>query len=192
MKKIVLALTCLLLTAAYASAQAKGPESLRGLKGVRLVIMFDRAEAMDEAQRAEVLDLLQNEAKAKFQEAGIPLLEFKPEIEKAGSPQFIIRITLDKPNGFVYPLVTEAKLLQKVRLARDPAVEMDASTWETFGVGAPKLTVEMIRTEIATEVDLFIKDYLSVNPKWRITAEELAFPRGKTVDQGGKIGAYSK
>ena len=165
MKKIILALACLSLTSAYASAQSREPESLRGLKGIRLVIMFSRGDVMDQAQRSEVLKLLQSDAKAKFLKAGIPFLEYTQEVEAAGSPYLSIRITLNKPNGFAYPLVTNAKLSQKVRLSRDPNIELEVTTWETFGVGGPEPNAEMIRSLISTEVDQFIQDYLAANPK---------------------------
>jgi hypothetical protein len=165
MKQIILALICLSLISAYASAQSRGPESLRGLKGIRLVIMFEPGEVLDQTQRAEVLTLLQSEAKSKFLKAGIPLFQYAQEIEAAGSPQLLITITLNKPNGFVHPLDTRVKLLQKVRLARDPAIELDVTTWETFGIGGPELEVQMIHSQIATEVDMFIEDYLTANPK---------------------------
>ena len=52
MKRIILALTFLLATSSAAWAQfAPGTENLRGLGGVRLIVMFDRptrAEALDE------------------------------------------------------------------------------------------------------------------------------------------------
>ncbi|HEY0324077.1 MAG TPA: hypothetical protein VGC66_24230 [Pyrinomonadaceae bacterium] len=165
MKTTVLSLALLLMASTAAIAQSRQSENLCGLKGVRLVIMFGRADAMDKAQQPAVLKLLEADAKAKFQKAGIPLLQFANEIEEAGSPQLIVTITLDKPNGFVYPLVTDMKLLQRVRLARDPSIEADVTTWQTYGVGAPEFTVEMIRSQIGDELDRFIKDYMAANPK---------------------------
>jgi hypothetical protein len=165
MKKMIFAFAFLLITTTAVPAQSRQVENLRGLKGVRLVIMFGRADAMDELQRPGVLKLLEADAKAKFQKARIPLLQFANEIEEAGSPHLIVTITLDKPNGFVYPLVTEVKLLQRVRLARDPSIESDIPTWQMSGVGAPEFTVQMIRTQISGEIDQFIKDYTTANPK---------------------------
>ena len=166
MKRIVVALAFLLATSTAASAQfAPSTENLRGLKGVRLIVMFGRADGLDEALRPEVLKMLEADTTAKLQKAGIPIFEFADEIEKAGSPRLIVLVTLDKLNGFVHPLVTEVKLLQRVRLARDPSIETDAVTWSLEGVGGPKLEIPMIRRQIATEIDRFIQDYLSVNPK---------------------------
>ena len=147
-------------------AQSRDPEGLKGLKGVRLIVMFGRASAMDEAQKPIVLKLLQDDSKAKFQKAGIPLLEFADEVENAGSPHFIVTITMDKPNGHVFPVVTRARLLQKVRLSRDASIEMSICTWETDGVGDYELTnLEMLRGQVGVAVDQFIAAYREVNPK---------------------------
>jgi hypothetical protein len=165
MKTTIFGLALLLITSTSVLAQSRRAENLRGLKGVRLVIMFGRADAMDEAQRPAVLKLLEEDARLKFQKAGIPLLKFANEIEDAGSPQLIVSITLDKPNGNVYPLVTDMRLLQRVRLVRDPSIEADVPTWQTYGVGAPQFTVQMIRTQIASEIDQFLDDYFAANPR---------------------------
>jgi hypothetical protein len=169
MLRMILGVAFLLVVPSAVVGQAEaghaGQEgNLRGLSGVRLVIMFGRADALDGAQRPEVLKMLEADTTAKLQKAGIPLLRFNDQIEKAGSPQLIVMVTLDKPNGFVHPLVTEVKLLQRVRLARDPAIETDAVTWDIRGVGGPKLDIAMMRRQVASEIDRFIQDYMSVNP----------------------------
>jgi hypothetical protein len=160
----------LLITTVYVSAQTRAEsidtESLRGLKGVRLIIMFGRAGAMEEALRPDVLKVLQSDAKAKFQKAGIALLEFAQEVENApGSPQLIVKITMDKPNGYVYPVVTETKLLQKARLSSNPSLELSVPTWETHGIGVYEVTnMKMLRQQVGSHIDQFIKAYQIVNP----------------------------
>jgi len=37
-------------------------------------------------------------------------------------------------------------------------------TWYLDGVGGPKLEIPMIRRQVASEIDRFIQDYLSVIP----------------------------
>jgi hypothetical protein len=164
MRRIILALTFLLAICTVASAQYS-TENLRGLQGVRLVVMFGRAEGLPETQRPEVLKALTAEATAKLQKAGIPLLQYAQQSEAAGFPELQIRVTLDKPNGFVHPLVTEVKLLQRVKLARDLTIETDAVTWRLEGIGGPTLEIPMIHRQVAGELDRFINDYLSVNSK---------------------------
>ena len=166
MKRIILALTFLLATSSAASAQfAPGTENLRGLRGVRPIVMFDRptrAEALDEVKRPGVLRMLEDDTKAKLQQAGIPFSRspFEDDIGKAGSPRLIVLAKLDKPNGFE----TEVKLLQRVRLTRDPSIEFDAVTW-SLGGGGNTQEMPMIRRVIADLIDRFNMDYLSVNPK---------------------------
>jgi hypothetical protein len=174
MRKNTLSLICILLTMAcvqvqskaQSKAQSKDPESLRGLKGVRLTIWFGRAAAMDAEQRPVVLKMLQDDAEAKFTKAGIPLLKFAQEIENApGSPQFYVLITLDKPNGYVFPVVIESRLFQKARLSHDPSVELSVSTWESHSIGVYDIKdLEMLRKQVSNDVDGFIKAYLIANP----------------------------
>jgi hypothetical protein len=164
MKTILSAAALVFVTSSAAWAQfAPSTENLRGLKGVRLIIMFGRADALDEAQRPELLRMLEADTTAKLQKARIALLRFNDEIERAGSPKLIVMVTLDVRNGFVYPVVTEVKLMQRVRLSRDPSIQTDAVTWHLDGVGGPKLEIPMIRRQVASEIDRFIQDYLSVN-----------------------------
>lgn len=175
MKRIILALTFLLATSSVASAQfTPSKENLRGLIGVRLIVMFGNcpsrnlsncAEGLEESQRPEVLKMLEADAAAKLQNAGIPLFGLADERNfKAGGPKLIVTVTLNKTNGFNYPIVTEVKLLQRARLVRNPSIEYDAITWSRNGVGG-QLEIPIMRSQIASLIDQFIEDYLSVNPK---------------------------
>ena len=156
----------LTMTCAHAQSNTKDPEVLRGLKGLRLTVYFGRAPAMEAEQRSVVQKMLQAEAEAKFTKAGIPLLKFTQETEKEpGSPHFVVTLTLDKPNGYVFPVVSDARLFQKVRLSRDPSVEVSVSTWETHGVGVYNIKdLDMLRLQVNQAVDEFIKYYQTVNP----------------------------
>jgi hypothetical protein len=151
-------------------------ENLRGLTGVRLVVMFHgrtreeaigdtRAEGLEELQRPEVLKMLEDETAAKLEKAGIPFARglFADQTTKDYA-RLIVRVRFNVPNGFVSPLEPEVKLLQTVRLARDNSIEFDAVTWSLTGFGN-KLEIPMMRSLIATLIDSFIRDYLSVNPK---------------------------
>jgi hypothetical protein len=169
MKRIVLALTFLLATSGAASAQfAPSTENLRGLKGVRLVVMLAHyPHRLDEAQRPELLKMVEADAKAQLEKAGIPFSRSKyvDEIGKAGDPRLVITVPMDDPNSSM-SVATEVELFQKVRLSRDPSIETDAVTWTREGsVGGPGMRESRIRQQIAGLVDVFVQDYLSVNPK---------------------------
>lgn len=177
MKRIILALTFLLATSSVASAQfAPGTENLRGLTGVTLIVMFHgapraeaigdtRAEGLEEVQRPEILKMLKDDMTAKLEKAGIPFSRsrFADKITKDYA-RLIVSVRLNVPNGFVQPLEPEVKLLQRVRLLRDPSIEFDAVSWSLRGSGN-KLEIPMMRSLIASLMDSFIRDYLSVNPK---------------------------
>jgi hypothetical protein len=189
MKRIVLALTFLLATSSVAAAQfAPSTENLRGLKGVQLHVMYGHcptrdvsncAQGLDEAQRPEVLKIVEADATEKLQKAGIPLFQTADEEINAGFPHLVVMVTLDKLNGFVYPVVTEVKLFQRVRLLRDLTIETDVVTWSLGGVGGPKLDIPKIRRMVATGIDRFIADYQSVNPKESVTSSNIKSGEGK-------------
>ena len=169
MKRIVLALTFLLATSSAASAQfAPTTENLRGLKGVRLMVMLGNyPHRLDEAQWPELLKMVQADAIAKLNEAGIPLSRsrFVDEIGNAGNPRLVITVPIDERKSSV-SLTTEVKLFQQVRLSRDPSIETDAVTWSREGsVHWPMPRDSIVRQQIAELIDQFIHDYLSVNPK---------------------------
>jgi hypothetical protein len=177
MKRIILALTFLLATSSVASAQfTPSKENLRGLTGVTLMVMFHgptRAEAMgetrakglEELQRPEVLKMLEDDMKAKLEKAGIPFSRslYADKITKE-YPRLIVVVRLSVPNGYVYPLESEVKLLQRARLVRDPSIEFDAVSWSLGGTGN-LLELPMLRRVIAGVIDSFIRDYLAQNPK---------------------------
>jgi hypothetical protein len=163
MKRTILAVTFFLATSSTAWAQfAPGNENLRGLAGVRLIVMFDgptRAEAFDEVKRPGVLKMFEDDAKAKLESAGIP---FSPSkfADNHGYARLIVLAKLNQANGFE----TEVKLLQRVRLTRDPSIQFDAVTWSLRGVGN-KVEILIVRSQIGDLIDRFTEDYLSVNPR---------------------------
>jgi hypothetical protein len=78
-----------------------------------------------------------------------------------------IHETMDGPNEMKH-VETEVKLLQRVRLSRDPSIEFDAVTWTTGGVvtGPSQRDLDgKTREQVAGEIDRFIQDYASVNAK---------------------------
>ena len=53
------------------------------------------------------------------------------------------------------------------------SIQADLATWEAWGIGGPKLTVEMIRGLVAGHIEQFIKDYSDINSKLRSTPSPL-------------------
>lgn len=177
MRNVSLSLTFLLVTSAYVIAQSveqrkdiragtsAQSESLRGLKGVSLTVdLFDRDGAMDASERRAALKVLQDDARAQIEKAGIRLLN-AIEIEDAGSPHLWMLLSMRKPSNFSYPLVSELQLFQHANLWRDSSVEMSLVTWKADGAGAPEVNLAMLRNQLSSLFDRFIKDYLAANHK---------------------------
>jgi hypothetical protein len=58
------------------------------------------------------------------------------------------------------------ELKQTVFLARDTTKKYSASTWHIGSVGTVGLSnITTIRESVKNDVDIFINDYLAVNPK---------------------------
>ena len=159
MKRIILALTFVLAISSAASAQfAPSTENLRGIKGVRLMVMLGNyPHRLEEAQWPELLKMVQADATAKLQAAGIP-------VEKTGDARLVISVPMDEPNSSM-SYSTEVRLFQNVRLSRDPSIATDAVTWSRDGIVHVPRPRDAIREQIAGLVDRFIQDYRSVNPR---------------------------
>ena len=175
MNRLSFSLAVLLVASTYVVAQSgeqrkditagtnRQSESLRGLKGVSLTVdLFDMDGEMDAAERTGDLKVLQDDARAQFQKAGITLLQ-GTEIENAGSPRLTMIMSLKK-SSLRPPLVSELKLYQQATLVRDPSIEMSLVTWKTDGVGAPVVNLAMLRSQLSSLMGRFIEDYLAANP----------------------------
>src|ERR1700752_143988 len=166
-KTMVLVITLTLLACTSVSAQTR-EQTLSGLKGVRLTVMYGRSnDGLDEAQRPQVLKMLQEQAKAKFVEAGIPLLATSDQSLPSCMPHFVVYVTLMKDASFAPPIMVEAKFFQKARLWRDPTKEIDAETWSSYGIGGPIVKTDVLENVFTQQVDAFIKAYQLANPQTR-------------------------
>ena len=128
--------------------------------------------------------MVQADAIAKLQEAGIPFVgsrfandrfpddKFPAEIGKAGNPRLVVLADFRKPNEFEISV----KLMQTVRLTRDPSIEFEGLTWSAYG-GGNTLEMPMIRRVIADLIDSFTRDYRSANPK-----QSASSGKGKSTD----------
>jgi hypothetical protein len=153
MLKKSLALFCLLFAPALLHAQTSAQSHY--------------PDALETDHRPAVLKLLKSDAETKFVKSGIPLLKTTQELQNApGSPELFITVTLDKPNGHVFPVVSETRLLQKARLSHVPSMELVVSTWVTNSIGNYEITdLESMRLQVGNEIDQFIKAYFAANPK---------------------------
>jgi hypothetical protein len=158
----LLVLVCFLAMGMFGAFAAERDHlSLRGIKGVRVMV-----EANPE-QGGSTKGQLQTDIEFRLRNAGIRVFTREESLKAKGSPFLYVNITIMPVSGlslYVFSILVE--LYQDVRLERDPSiVVMGASTWSKHYLGAVgKNNLGQIRNRADDLVDMFINDYLSVNP----------------------------
>jgi len=161
---IVLLLSFLIFySKAYPADEA---DSLRGLRGVYVLIW----DLPSEIEREGLLskDQIRTDVELKLRTAGIRVLCLnKPTMPE--NPVFFVYVNVhyaaigDKRVGFAFDV--HCSLRQVVYLERDSTIKNWATTWDRRASGIGSENFERIRNEIKYQVDIFINDYVSVNPK---------------------------
>ncbi len=164
-KMIFVSLMVVILSSmAYAQSSKNDIECLRGLKGVYVLVenLLSDIEA-DGLHKADI----QTDVEWKLRLAGIKVLAKEEQLEEPGSPYLYINVNSKKLDVGLYAFSISIRLKQKVFLARNlkPNVYF-ATTWNMDLVGTVgEQKVDNIRNFVKDNVDDFINDYLSVNPK---------------------------
>jgi Cdc6-like AAA superfamily ATPase len=154
-----------LLSSAFAINGVSNRATLRGLKGVGVLIEKLPPEVEQEGLRR---DQLQMEVESKLRTAGIKVLTREEAFNTPGEPFLYININVNiaKTESDIYPYSIDLLFIQKVSLLRDPKLTSYAITWSTGGVGSiAKQIVSQLRQNVEAMVDVFIKAYLAENQK---------------------------
>ena len=85
----------------------------------------------------------------------------------AGGENLYIKVSSYKHESGLYGFHISVRLLQDVYLVRDPStIVYNASTWNMGYIGTTGASnVNVLRDYVKNLVDMFLNDYLSVNPK---------------------------
>ncbi len=161
---IVLALVCVVPSALALNTEANR-ETLRGLKGVR-VLVEDFAPEVEKAGLTK--NQLQANIEDKLHKAGIKTLTQDECFAIPGEPYLYVNISMNlrKADPNVYSFSIDIGVIQNVTLDRDPKQKTYAVTWSTGGVGSiEKEFLPRLKDSVDDLVDLFIKSYWAVNPK---------------------------
>lgn len=139
--------------------------TLRGLKGIGVLVEKLPLEVEQEGLKR---DQLQMEVESKLRTAGIKVLTKEEASGASGEPYLYININVNiaKTESDTYPYSIDLLFIQKVSLLRDPKLTSYAVTWSTGGVGSiGKPILSQLRESVNDMVDVFIKAYLSENPR---------------------------
>jgi len=157
----VVLLTCGPRVSAEMPARAK--ETLRGLPGVTVVVEPLQASAEQDGLTRR---LLQDEVEHQLQAAGIRVLTQDEWRRTPGSPYLYVSVSALKKSNGLYAYSIEVCLNQLVTLLRNQDIQDFAETWETREVGTVgKNQLVSVQKSVAAHVNVFIRDYLSVNPR---------------------------
>jgi hypothetical protein len=139
--------------------------ALQGLTGINFNVSLGFIQSVNPRLQA-LADPLQREAQNKLKEAGIPLLRFPSEIERAGYPLLNVVVTLDE-NGVSYaPAIdVRSQLWQRVQPIRESQKYTYVPTWESHANDGPAITEEALRKIVNSQLDQFIEAYKAANPK---------------------------
>jgi hypothetical protein len=162
---VVIALSLSLGAFALAIDAVSNRATLRGLKGVGVLVEKLPSEVEQEGLKR---DQLQMEVESKLLKAGIKVLTREEAFNTPGEPFLYININVNiaKTESDIYPYGIDMLLIQKVSLLRDSKLTSYAITWSTGGVGSiAKPILSQLRESVEAMVDVFIKAYLTENPK---------------------------
>ena len=137
--------------------------TLKGLKGVEVVIQDIRSEAQGDGLTK---DLLQKDVELRLRKAGIKVLTMAESLKTPGMPYLYVNINTLKEKE-LYAINISVELKQGVYLDRNPAINIHAETWSAKSVvmvGANQMKTH-IRESLGNKVDKFINAYFVVNPK---------------------------
>ncbi len=150
-------------------ANAKDSEnsrgSLAGLRGIRVVV----EHLEPEVERAGLTEAaIQTDAELKLRLPGIPVLTLDQWRNEPGSPYLYLNAIVNPSLSSSWGYSTSVALVQDVRLSRNPAVIVDATTWDVSSGGGEARPVnipERVRNSLKDKTDQLVNGYLAMNPK---------------------------
>lgn len=140
-------------------------DSLRGLKKLQVVI---ENNALAEQEGLTVMQL-QTDVGSQISKAGVRVLTEKEALRGLGKPTLYLKLLLIK-SASEYTFLVDVQFREQVKPKRYSSLSIMAATWQSSVVGSfgsinPHVAPQVIREGIGSMIDLFIKDYLAVNPK---------------------------
>jgi len=155
----------LLFLSSVTQAETLGKETLKGLKGVHVLVETLSPDIEKDGLRKSSLH---TDVELKLRLAGIKVLTKEEYLKEPGKPYLYVNVgSLKDERGF-YHFSIEVALNQVVTLLRDFTITSFAITWRAtgrFGYAGEERVESFIRSNINDSINEFINDYLAMNPK---------------------------
>jgi hypothetical protein len=147
--------------------------SLKGLKGFYVFIDGQLDPLIREGLTKEQL---KTDVELQLRKAGIKVLTEQESVALPGAPWLSITLSVSEGACGVshsdsslkfYAIGFLIQFYQEVRLDSNPKMKIKGITWKTvaIGWGEAKKIKNFIREGVKDGIDLFMNDYLTVNPK---------------------------
>ncbi|MFC1692113.1 hypothetical protein ACFL1R_01245 [Candidatus Latescibacterota bacterium] len=137
---------------------------LKDLKGVEVLVEDLKPDIEKDGLSKSSI---QTDVELKLRMAGIKVLTEEEWLKEPGTPYLYVSVnSFKKEEEVSYSINIALELNETVCLVRDLTMSCNAVTWSTSYIGkVGKLKVNEIRDGVKDRVDIFINDYLAVNPK---------------------------
>jgi hypothetical protein len=139
-----------------------GKETLRGLQGVYVLI---ENMTTDAEKNGLTTQQLQTDVELKLRQNGIKVLSQSELHSTDGNPYLYVMVNYQIRNDIAIFSIS-LELHQEILLVRDSTKDCLATTWHKGATGGAGINnIQFIREHVKDLVDMFINDYLAVNPK---------------------------
>lgn len=158
----IIGLLLALVSSLPAAAAIQNPvnrESLRGIRNLRVFV----ADIEPEIEQAGLTkSQLQIDVELMLRKAGIRV----NTSSEGDDPYLYVDLNVHNAKDTLYFYSLNVSLEQMVKPKRNPSLELYAPTWQSRETGAGgRNKLNSIRDTVRDQVDKFINDYLTVNPK---------------------------
>ena len=167
----VVGAAAILVMLAIGSAPALDSEQTRktlsGLQGVYVLA----EELQPNIQKyASKFDLdkasLQKSAEARLREAGIRVLGRDEWLKTPGRPVLYVNVNTHEQEKYWFAYNIAVELQQVATMEANPAIKSLVGTWSVNMAGMVNIgTINVLQERVKNLVDIFIKAYLTANPK---------------------------
>lgn len=163
MARTILIAGALILCAGVSFSQSREEQrtTLRGLKGI--VVVVEDLEPGIGGEGGLTPAQIRTDAELRIRKASIRILSAQEGFKVAGFPRLYINAQVRKLTPRQFPCAIKVQVLQEMKLVRNPAMQCSASSWEVAALGVAN-DMRTIREDLGDLIDMFINDYLSVNP----------------------------
>ena len=158
------------LTGQLAAQTSEKAQTMEGLRDIVLVVKYGRMDGKQEEWQSNLLERLEARARHSLEEAEVPLSQSTDEPGKTSRPRLVFTVSLSrKPE--TDPVRVDGEIVQRIRLWRDAAKELELATWAMYGVGGPMVTEKMAFDVFDGQVAEFIKTYREVNSTSQVSTQ---------------------